>query len=489
MLIYFLVFTSGLAITVMEITLARFVQPFLGNSTIIWAHIISVTMLALSIGYFLGGWLAKHIHKNTALESIIPALMGISGLTIAFSYVLSKVFFLPQLLKAIETQNISIVYILFIVVLIIFSSSLVVLACITPVAIQYLSQTKKTGEVAGTVYFLTTVGGIVGIFLPAIILIPLLGSSFTIVILASLLGFSWVYYHRFYVLIGTALLSLFIFPLSNKVTAGVIFEQESTYNYLQVIQKNERNFLRINEGQAEHSVYDPKNVLVGGVWDYFSALPAYLPEFKRTAIVGLAGGTISHALSYYYPNNATDGIEIDPAIIDLGKKYFTLSDPQLIIHNADGRIFLLQTKDTYDLICLDAYKQPYIPYNLATKEFFALVKDRLNPAGIMAMNIGTAGESDLLASLEYTVKQVFPHTRIVHIPGSFNYLLIASLEPLKIQTTIPEDVSKLLPIMEQGVNLPNNLRRVVFTDDHAPIEFFTDRMIWKTITQVQSAER
>src|SRR3972149_2581504 len=183
MLIYFLVFTSGLAITVMEITLARFVQPFLGNSTIIWAHIISVTMLALSIGY-----------------------------------------------------------ILFIVVLIIFSSSLVVLACITPVAIQYLSQTKKTGEVAGTVYFLTTVGGIVGIFLPAIILIPLLGSSFTIVILASLLGFSWVYYHRFYVLIGTALLSLFIFPLSNKVTAGVIFEQESTYNYLQVIQKNERNF-------------------------------------------------------------------------------------------------------------------------------------------------------------------------------------------------------------------------------------------------------
>ncbi len=483
MFIYFLVFISGLAVTVTEITLARFIQPFLGNSTIIWAHVISITMLAMSIGYYLGGMLTVSIRKAKFIN-IIPALLGISGLLIAFSFITSKVFFLPQLLQAIDSGNIIMIYGLFIAVLISFSLSLVTLASIAPVAIQYLGQSKQLGTIAGTVYFITTVGSLIGVFLPALVLIPWLGSSFTIVILAIILGSSWMYYSRWYIFVGISLLGLLVFPLSNKVTTGVIFEQESSYNYLQVIQKSGRNFLRINEGQAEHSIYDPQNILVGGVWDYFNALPSYIPRFKKAAIVGLAGGTISHALSHYYPNTQIDGIEIDPAIIDIGKKYFALNlDPQVSIHNADGRIFLNQSQSKYDLICLDAYKQPYIPYNLATKEFFDLVKQKLNPQGMMAMNIGTAGESDLIASLEHTVKQIFPHTRIVHIPGTFNYLLIATTEPLHIYNDIHEDLKPLLNIIEQPLSLPTSLRRVVFTDDQAPIEFFTDQMIWTVLTK------
>lgn len=462
--------------TVMEITLARFVQPFLGNSTIIWAHVISITMLTLSIGYYLGGIVTQHTHKIHI--NIIPALIGISGLLVAFSYILCKVFLFPQILHAIDTANIITIYFLFITVLISCSLSLIPLASISPIAIHYLGNSKKLGTISGTVYFVTTIGGFIGIFLPSLVLIPLLGSSFTLAILAIFLGLFWLYYKWWYVCIGISLLSVFVFPLSNKVTTGVIFEKESIYNYLQVIQKNERNFLRINEGQAEHSIYDPKSILVGGVWDYFSALPVYIPEFKKTAIVGLAGGTISHALSFYYPTTTIDGIEIDPDIVDIGKKYFTLRDPQLSIHNADGRIFLAQTQNTYDLICLDAYKQPYIPYNLATKEFFDLVRRRLNPQGLMAMNVGTAGESDLLASLEYTVKQVFPYTRIVHIPGSYNYLLIASVEQLEVHNNIHNDLKPLLTVIEHPIMLASTLRRVIFTDDTSAIEFFTDRMIW-----------
>ena len=75
------------------------------------------------------------------------------------------------------------------------------------------------------------------------------------------------------------------------------------------------------------------------------------------------------------------GVEIDPRM-EVGRRWLGLGDnPNLRVVADDGRPYLQLTDDRYDVIVVDAYHQPYIPFYLATKEFFALVRERLNPGG------------------------------------------------------------------------------------------------------------
>ena len=155
--------------------------------------------------------------------------------------------------------------------------------------------------------------------------------------------------------------------------AGLLYETESPYQYVQVLQRADGSrVLKLNEGVAVHSVWHPRSVLTGGEWDMFLVVPPLLDRpVERMLVIGNAGGTIARAYGKLYPDVRIDGVEIDPKVTEAGRRFLGLGDnPNLHVITDDGRPFLQLTDERYDVIVVDAYRQPYIPFYLATKEFF-----------------------------------------------------------------------------------------------------------------------
>jgi hypothetical protein len=202
-------------------------------------------------------------------------------------------------------------------------------------------------------------------------------------------------------------------PIKN--TSGQIFETESSYNYIQVLEKDGYRLLRLNEGQGIHSMWHPTQIDFNGPWEQFLVAPffnqpEYAPERVRSmAIVGLAAGTSARQASKVFGPIPIDGYEIDPAIIDVGRKYFDMNELNLNAIAKDGRVGLANSTRKYSLIAVDAYRPPYIPWHLTTREFFQIVRDHLTEDGVMAINVGRSPiDRRLIDQLVSTIRTVFP---------------------------------------------------------------------------------
>ena len=126
------------------------------------------------------------------------------------------------------------------------------------------------------------------------------------------------------------------------------------------------------------------------------------------AILGNAAGTTARALGRYFPDTSVDAVEIDSELTTLGRRWFDLRNPRMRVHHEDARPYLRRTSSNYDAIMLDVYRQPYIPFYLATREFFELVRDHLNPGGVVVVNVGhPEGQDDLEKVLSATMGEVF----------------------------------------------------------------------------------
>jgi Spermine/spermidine synthase domain len=245
-----------------------------------------------------------------------------------------------------------------------------------------------------------------------------------------------------------------------------------------------RRLLRLNEGVAVHSVWRKDTVLTGGVWDAFLALPPLLDRpLRNVAILGNAGGTTARALGRFYPDAHVDGVELDPAVSRAGREYFGMEDnPNLTVYDADARPFLRRTDQRYDLIIVDAYHQPYVPFYLATREFFRLARERLAPGGIVALNVASVpGDDSLLDGIAGTLTHEFDSVAVW--PAlRFNKILLAfdSARPLDSASYVASGPAELRPLREV---LARDLRpfsrrsKRPWTDDRAPVEWVTDRMI------------
>ena len=189
-------------------------------------------------------------------------------------------------------------------------------------------------------------------------------------------------------------------PGTTKPADGgrVLYETETPYQYARVVEEADgTRKLELNEGQAIHSLRRPGTVLTGGYWDGFLVLPFATgsggpPE--RIAALGTAGGTVPRAYAHFFPDTRVDAVDIDPELFEIGRRYFGLEPrPQLREFAQDARPFLRGTNERYDSIFVDAYRQPYIPFYLTTREFFELVRDRLRPGGSVIINIGHPRDS------------------------------------------------------------------------------------------------
>jgi len=347
----------------------------------------------------------------------------------------------------------------------------------------------------------STLGSFIGTFLPNLVLIPNLGTYRTFVLLAMIAAVTglWGLWHasrrRFWQLAWTLLLlsALFILkPGAIKPQAGLIHEEESVYNFIQVVENTDGSrYLLLNEGQGIHSVYLPgKQILTGGPWDYyliapyFNAAPHPPDAVGSLLVIGLAAGTTPTQYTAVYGALPIDGVEIDPAIIQVGRDYFAMTQPNLTAYAADGRAFLTQTTQHYDVVAVDAYRLPYIPWHLTTVEFFAEVRAHLTEKGVVAINVGhtpDAGDGDwrLVEAMVATMRQVYPSVYVIDIPGSFNAIVVATVKPTTAQN-LAANLAVLTDARLQTVaqRALANLRApgasaLIFTDDRAPVEQLT----------------
>ncbi len=478
-----LVFTAGAATLATEIAASRLLAPYFGSSTIVWANIIGLTLLYLSLGYWLGGKVADRRPEPRVLGGIV--------LVAAFFVVVTPFVARPVLGVAVEgldAIDAGAVVGSFFAALALFAVPITLLGAVSPFAIRLsLEEVGEAGSVAGRLYALSTVGSIVGTFLSAIVTIPLFGTQRTFLGSAALLAFAAaLVLGRRWQLATVVTAGLLLIPTGTiKASDGLLYETESSYQYVQVLERSDGSrALRLNEGVAVHSVWHRDSVLTGGVWDTFLLVPPLLDEEPdRMLVVGNAGGTIARAYGELYPEMEIDGVEIDPAVSEAGRRYLGLEDnPRLTVHAADGRPFLELSDERWDIIVVDAYHQPYIPFYLATEEFFRLVRDRLEPGGVMALNVaGVPGDESLSEAIGTTVLAAFPQAW--RWPAlRFNELLLAFDRPLERDELAaraedaPEEVASLVPLFAADVE---EVRATgdVLTDDVAPVEWLTDRMI------------
>jgi spermidine synthase len=477
-----LVFFAGIGTMATEMCASRLLAPYYGSSTMIWANIIGLILIALSIGYVLGGRLADRYPSPRVLGFVVLA----GAALIAIIPFVERPF-LNVTIRGIDTVSTGAVIGSFFASVVLFVPAVLLLGMVTPFAVRIgMRDVDKAGSTAGHIFALSTAGSLLGTFLPALVTIPLIGTQRTLLGAAALIAAAATLLlgPRFLVVAAVIAGLIAIPPGAVKATSGLLYEKESRYQFVQVVQRDDERMLFLNEGFAVHSIWREQTVLTGGEWDMFLTVPPLLGRpAAKIAILGNAGGTTARSFGVYYPDSSIDGVEIDPVVSALATKYFGADDnPRLTVINADARPFLQASKEKYDLIFIDAYRQPYVPFYLATADFFKLVYDRLTPGGIVALNVSTVpGDDRLSRSVAGTLATQFP--LVMKWPAlRFNQLVLGFTDSQSTATlaerarTASKDILPLTDLLTNEWS-PVAAMEDYWTDDQVPVEWITDRMI------------
>ena len=471
--LYLTEFFSGMSVMAVELGASRLLAPYFSSSQIVWTIIIGTIMIAMALGNIYGG--------RTADKSPNPDKLYISAVLI-FS-----------------VNNNFLILAAFVACMVIFVFPLFLLGTVTPSLVKYsVSNLDDNGKTVGTLGAFNTIGSIIGTFVPTFVTIPAVGTSITFLIFAGiLLALSIVYFVMekagkkkviasvliFAFCCGTGYSDSFAFWENN-----LTYEGESVYNYLQVYENDERVALSTNVLFGVQSVYMKQDELTGMYYDYAMAAPLMLKD-KPTdqmdvLILGMGTGTYATQCRKYFGDMNIEGVEIDEKITDLSRKYFSLSE-DVPVTTYDGRAFLNASQKAYDVIMVDAYQDITIPFQMSSKEFFALVKSHLKDDGVMVVNMNMRGtkEGNINQYLSDTIGSVFTTEVIVDVAGSSNRELFASDDP-DIGKNLTKHTGELT-----NANLKNMMQEVasnlteyqkgnyILTDDQAPVELLGMQVI------------
>jgi len=480
--LYVLVFAAGFSSLGVELTAARLLAPFFGTSTLVWANVIGLTLLYLSVGYWLGGRIADRWPTQRALGGVVlVAAASIATLPFATRPLLTLA------TDAFADVSAGVLISSFVAVLLAFAVPITALGAVAPWAIRLsVTSVEEAGRVSGRLYALSTVGSLLGTFVSVLLLVPWIGTRRTLLVLALILAAAALPLLprlAFLVPVGIALL-LLVPEQGVKAAPGdhVVWEGESAYQFVQVVddQQGER-VLRLNEGWAKHSVKVGSSGLVGGYWDRLTCLPVAIdrPLGGDLAVLGNAGGTTAVQYARFWPTWQIDGVEIDPTVTDVGYRYLGMGEAHLTVHEADARPWLDATTQRFDGIIVDAYRQPYIPFHLVTQEFFELVRDRLNPGGAVMINVGSPpGHNEALNRIAQTMASVFPVVEQSQV-NDFNTIVTGYRDNGTAEGSVARLAAApapLTPVCQQVASnqVPVEPAAEPLTDDLAPVEWLTD---------------
>lgn len=501
--LYLAVFAAGMTTLGVEFAASRLLGSIYGDSNLVWANIIGLILIYLTVGYFVGGRWADRSPYFTTFYRLIAWAAFLSGLVPLVARPI-----LTAAARAMQTFDAALTLGSFVSVLVLFAAPITLLGCVSPFSIRLaLSDVRQAGGISGRMYAVSTLGSIIGTFSPVLLLIPQLGTARTFLVFAGVLlavgliglslqdrraalGLAWMP-----VVLAVGAFVALRQPLHPAPEGmSLIYEDESAYNLIQVVEDdNGYRYLLLNEGQGVHSQYHPDDLYYRRTWGFFLAGPyfneaPYSPEqVERIAVIGLAAGTIARQHDAAYPGLLMDGIEIDPGIVNAGQRYMGMTQPGLNVIVQDGRFALNQLEHTYTMIGIDAYRVPYVPWHLTTVEFFGEVRDRLAGDGVLIMNVGrTSNDRRLIEVLTSTLFEVFPTVHTLDVPNSYNTILVATMQPTEA-SNLSENLAALPadahPILREALTdaagsiVPTLPGDRVLTDDHAPVESIVDSMV------------
>lgn len=458
------VFVSGGVLLGVEIAASRVLAPFFGNSLFVWGALIGVVLTGLALGYWAGGALADRLPA----PGLLLAVAGLgAGLVLAIPLVDETVLEgvvswdpgprLNPLLAAVA----------------LFGPASVVLAAVTPIAVRLLTRSvASVGRTAGRLFALSTAGSIVGTFATAFFLIPefgtdqLLGLAATALFacvalvalaerlpLAAVLGSAGA--------VGAAVASLSLAPEAGGKLEGasarnwspvyrlrqagsaaaldfaaegldVVFARDTRYHRLAVVDDDDSRYLRFDSSYQSGMWLGRPFATRFAYTDYFHLGLAYHPSAGDVLFIGLGGASAPKRMWRDFQELRLHVVELDPVVVDVAYRFFRLPrSPRLSVEVEDGRRFLERDDRRWGVIGIDAYFADSIPFHLTTREFLELVRERLEPGGVVVTNvIGdlTGRHSRLFRALVRTYRSVFP-TVLVHPVGNAgvrNILLVAT---------------------------------------------------------------
>jgi spermidine synthase len=501
-MIYGIAFVTGAIVMSFEMLGSRYLNPYFGSGIYTWASLISTVLMALTLGYFIGGWLAD----RTASLSVLAVTVLVASLYMlvlpSFSQPLLE--FLTAGIDDVRTGSLvaSLAILLFPVTF---------FGMFSPFAIRLmLRSAQSSGMVSGTVYGVSTFGSIVGTLGTTFYLIPTIGTRAITLWLGAAgvaCGLALLALGRLDRKTGTAaaaiLLAIAVLALPASANDALIDEKvraeilkrpdgrlahvESEYNDIYVNKRRSQLIMTFqlkgwDYTESVTNLEDPDDLPLAYSQVMTAASLLYPTEVKRILMIGLGGGSISTYYGRAMPDVHIDTVELDQRVIDVAKQYFALREtPRVRYIAADGRVFLNRSKDQYDLILLDAYRGGYVPFHLLTREFYTLVKSRLTPGGAVAFNVHDG--TKLYHSTVKTLGDVFP-TLDLYPSGMGEVITTLSADPKFDRSVLATRAAALQERYKFRFPLPEVLKRriqnpqreakggVTITDDFAPVNLY-----------------
>jgi spermidine synthase len=501
-MIYSIAFVTGAIVMSFEMLGSRYLNPYFGSGIYTWASLISTVLMALTLGYFLGGWLADRTASLSVLA--VTVLVASVYMLVLPSFSQPMLEFLTAGIDDVRTGSLvaSLAILLFPVTF---------FGMYSPFAIRLmLRSAQSSGMVSGTVYGVSTFGSIVGTLGTTFYLIPTIGTRAITLWLGAAgiaCGLALLALGRLErktgaaaaaILIAVALLAL---PASandalidEKIRAeilkrpdGRLAHVESEYNDIYINKRRSQLIMTFqlkgwDYTESVTNLEDPDDLPLAYSQVMTAASLLYPAEVKRILMIGLGGGSISTYYGRAMPDVHIDTVELDQRVIDVAKQYFALREtPRVRYVAADGRVFLNRSKDQYDLILLDAYRGGYVPFHLLTREFYTLVKSRLTPGGAVAFNVHDG--TKLYHSTVKTLSDVFP-TLDLYPSGMGEVIATLSADPKFDRAVLATRAAALQERYKFRFPLPEVLKRriqnpqreakggVTITDDFAPVNLY-----------------
>lgn len=476
---------NGAAILVIEILGAKMLAPYIGTSHFVWTAQISVTLLSLAIGYWLGGrWADRTAGLNRLFTGMIVA-----AAYLCLSLWITEPVSYKCLDMGIKLGSICAATFLFLI-------PLTLLAMTGPFLLKSLAESLTgVGGQAGSLSAVSTLGSVLGAGLIGYVLIPHLPNSTTLLVTAGvILALSVVYFVKFSRFGSGAVVALLLAAaggglgfkgvqadLRTDYGRGEELERaNSPYGILQVIRiKGTEEYFYVNDYLTQN-IYFKDTKQSGATFTYLlhGLARGYTTNLQSALCIGMGVGIVPSQLAR--EGVKCDVVEINDAIVPIAQRFFDLDTNSFQLHIGDGRHFLNSTKQRYDTVLLDAFLGDSSPSHLMTREAFAAMRKVLTPGGTLVLNCfgHLEGNKDFfMASLERTLQAVFKSVRI-HNSGRGNVFMAASDRP-DFDLVPPPDYNHVHAsvkpdVIRSFVTLVNTdpTHGQVLTDDDNPVEYF-----------------
>lgn len=494
--LYLTEFFAGMSVMAVELGASRLLAPYFSSSQIVWTIIIGTIMIAMALGNIFGGRSAdKDPNPDKLYGRIIIAAVWIALIPVVGKYIIIGISAL--LIFSVSTNFL--IWAAFASCMVIFVFPLFLLGTVTPSLAKYtMDSLDDSGRTVGVLGAFNTIGSIIGTFIPTFVTIPAVGTAISFLIFSGiLLVLACIYFVSTRRKSGKLAAGVIVFLLccvfghSNSFAfwePDLTYEGESNYNYLQVYDTQNETVLSTNVLFGVQSVYKKDKGMTGLYYDYAMAAPLMTDAVQKDRmdilVLGMGSGTYATQCSRYFPNTNVEGVEIDGKITDLAREYFELPD-SVQVTTYDGRAYLAAIDKKYDVIMVDAYQDITIPFQMASREFFELVRDHLTEDGVMVvnMNMHDTQEGNINQYLSDTISSVFSEVYTADVPNCTNRELFASNSPemltrLRANTAGTED-SELRNAMRQleASMTPYEAGAYCMTDDQAPVEVLSMRVI------------